>query len=57
MDADVMRGVAASAAPKPPPMSRLLQPREAPALAACPLSEGAAGVTGQQIVTCGGALL
>ncbi|WP_029003846.1 SDR family NAD(P)-dependent oxidoreductase [Azorhizobium doebereinerae] len=47
----------ASVSPKVPPMGRLVQPEEIAALTAFLLSEGAASLTGQQIVVCGGASL
>lgn len=47
----------ASVAPKMPPMGRLVKPEEVAATAAFLLSEGAASITGQQIVVCGGASL
>lgn len=47
----------ASLAPKMPPMGRLVTPEEVAATAAFLLSEGAASITGQQIVICGGASL
>lgn len=47
----------ASVAPKMPPMGRLVKPEEVAATAAFLLSEGAASITGQQLVICGGASL
>ncbi|MGO4287798.1 SDR family oxidoreductase [Bosea sp. TAB14] len=47
----------ASVAPKMPPMGRLVKPEEVAATAAFLLSKGAASITGQQIVVCGGASL
>lgn len=47
----------AAVKPKMPPMGRLVMPEEVAATAAFLLSEGAASVTGQQIVICGGASL
>lgn len=47
----------ASVAPKMPPMGRLVKPEEVAATAAFLLSEGAASITGQQIIVCGGASL
>ncbi|GGF51217.1 oxidoreductase [Azorhizobium oxalatiphilum] len=47
----------ASVAPKMPPMGRLVKPEEIAALTAFLLSAGAASLTGQQIVVCGGASL
>lgn len=47
----------AAVAPKMPPMGRLVKPEEVAATAAFLLSEGAASITGQQIVVCGGASL
>lgn len=47
----------ASLAPKMPPMGRLVTPQEVAATTAFLLSEGAASITGQQIVICGGASL
>lgn len=43
--------------PKLPPMGRFIQPVEVAATAAFLLSEGAASITGQQILVCGGASL
>lgn len=43
--------------PKLPPMGRFVDPREIAALALFLLSSGAASLTGQQIVVCGGASL
>ncbi len=47
----------ASVTPKMPPMGRLVQPKEVASVAAFLLSDGAASITGQQIVVCGGASL
>ena len=47
----------ASVTPKMPPMGRLVKPEEIAATTAFLLSEGAASITGQQIVVCGGASL
>lgn len=47
----------ASVAPKMPPIGRLVKPEEIAATTAFLLSEGAASITGQQIVVCGGASL
>lgn len=47
----------ASVQPKMPPMGRLVKPEEVAATAAFLLSDGAASITGQQIVVCGGASL
>ncbi|MBQ1763473.1 MAG: SDR family oxidoreductase [Aquincola sp.] len=43
--------------PKLPPMGRFIQPAEVAATTAFLLSAGAASITGQQIVVCGGASL
>ncbi len=47
----------ASVAPKMPPIGRLVKPEEIAATTAFLLSEGAASITGQQIIVCGGASL
>lgn len=47
----------ASVAPKMPPIGRLVKPAEIAATTAFLLSEGAASITGQQIIVCGGASL
>lgn len=44
-------------APRMPPMGRFVQPEEIAALTLFLLSKGAASLTGQQIVVCGGASL
>ena len=43
-----------SAPPHLPPLGRFVQPEEVAAVTAFLLSEEAAAITGQQIVTCGG---
>lgn len=47
----------AAVAPKMPPMGRLVKPEEVAATVCFLLSEGAASITGQQILVCGGASL
>jgi len=47
----------ASVPPKMPPIGRLVKPEEIAATAAFLLSDGAASITGQQIIVCGGASL
>ncbi|MCK1479493.1 SDR family oxidoreductase [Bradyrhizobium sp. 197] len=47
----------ASVAPKMPPIGRLVRPEEIAATTSFLLSEGAASITGQQIIVCGGASL
>lgn len=47
----------ASVAPRMPPMGRLVKPEEVAATTAFLLSDGAASITGQAIVVCGGASL
>ncbi len=47
----------AAVAPRLPPMGRFVDPREIAALTLFLLSPGAASLTGQQIVVCGGASL
>ena len=47
----------ATVTPKMPPFGRYVQPEEVAALTVFLLSDGAASITGQQIVICGGASL
>jgi NAD(P)-dependent dehydrogenase (short-subunit alcohol dehydrogenase family) len=47
----------ASVTPKMPPIGRLVKPEEIAATTAFLLSDGAASITGQQIIVCGGASL
>jgi 3-oxoacyl-[acyl-carrier protein] reductase len=46
-----------SAAPRVPPLGRLIEPQEIAALVAYLLSPDAAAITGQEIQICGGASL
>ena len=57
-DTPMLRGATrADSAPRLPPISRLIQPREVAALVAFVLSDDAAAITGQDIAVCGGASL
>lgn len=46
-----------SSPPKAPPLGRLIKPQEVASLVSWLLSEGAAAMTGQELVMCGGASL
>lgn len=46
-----------SSPPKAPPLGRLIKPQEVASLVSWLLSEGAAAMTGQELMMCGGASL